>query len=296
MHQQRKGMRGVIISSVIISIMGVLLLLISCGTDPEVLENRGVGDEGIGDSEPGDSEPISANVPNALNDPQQTEIRASTFEPKIACGDTLCEGTENECTCPADCGACGNKATERCERYECTPLDACVRVQEQTCCGDAVCSTGESCDSCMTDCCTSTRTLGDFPAKFERLTIIVGNDAPAQNIVTAANLAGALKQMGVTVGETKLDGEVQELRARDYLIIGSPCDNTAAAAALGIDAKHKNQCAVFPRGQGSIRLIPTSSSTVALLVSGGSPYDVERAAKRLVRYQEQPLKSMEVTV
>lgn len=272
------------------------LLLTSCGSDPEVLKERNAVDGAIDGAVDGNAESAPTSAPKTTSNLPQTGIRASTFEPTIQCGDTLCEATENECTCPADCGACADKAAERCEHYACTALSACVRVQEQTCCGDAVCSDGERCDSCMADCCTSTRTLADFPIKFERLTIIVGKEAPAKNVVTAANLAGALKQMGVDVGETKLDDEVQDLRVRDYLIIGSPCDNTAAAVVLGIDAKHKNQCAIFSQGQGNVRLIPTSGSTAALLVSGGSPYDVERAAKRLARYQGEPLRGMEITV
>lgn len=271
----------------------VLVLLTACAQTMnfgfgDTTETRDTEEQGDDDVLP--TTPQAAQNPTTIPDKQpKTDIRAARSEPNVQCGDTLCEGTENTCNCPTDCGSCEAKGTGICEQYQCTPLQVCVKIQDATCCGNAACENGESCDSCFVDCCTTTKTLKDFPEMFKRVTIVVGKEASAQDVVTAANLAAALKQINVDVGETKLDSETYELSIRDYVVVGSPCDNTATATLLGIDAKHKNLCQVIPKGEGEIRLIPTSDQTVALLITGGSPRDVERAAKRLTAYQQRPL-------
>ena len=146
----------------------------------------------------------------------------------------------------------------------------------------------------MLDCCTTDKTLADFPKIATSFTVIVGKQAPASDIVTAANLAAMLKQLGISIGETKLDSEVQGLSERDYLVVGSPCDNVAAAELLGI-AKHKNPCTAIPKYEGQIRLIATGESRIALLITGANSDDVARAAKRLSNYQDRPLKDLLVT-
>lgn len=277
-----------------------LPVLLSCAKTM----NFGFDDADEGDAsgefaEEGDNDEIEEVVKKSDDTPPSdtTRISAAAREQATPCGDGVCDGTENECSCTADCGSCTDREVERCAHYECTALQACVKVREPDCCGDAACTGGESCGNCMIDCCTAQRTLADFPAKFERLTIVVGEDAPAQDIVTAANLAGVLKQLDIRMGETKLDREVLDLRTRDYLVVGSPCDNTAAATLLGIPSeRHKNQCAVIPYGEGHIRLIATNDANVALLITGGSPRDVEHAAKRLAEFQQRPLSGTLVTV
>ncbi len=57
------------------------------------------------------------------------------------CGDGTCGAGENECTCPADCGACGGQCVG----------DQCVT---QPGCGDGTCGTGENQCNCPKDCGT----------------------------------------------------------------------------------------------------------------------------------------------
>lgn len=88
----------------------------------------------------------------------------------VICGDSECDPTETQCSCPSDCGNCpGCCAEEICEEgtlnaacgtggevcSHCGPSESC---QGHTCavqCGDGVCATShEGCDSCSEDCGT----------------------------------------------------------------------------------------------------------------------------------------------
>jgi len=77
----------------------------------------------------------------------------------IGCGKQGCETGENQCNCPADCGACSGDAPEICKEYACDSSNACVAVTKQNCCGNTQCETGENCSSCAADCgCTGAYT------------------------------------------------------------------------------------------------------------------------------------------
>ena len=237
----------------------------------------------------GNPEPTTPAATQAQ--PPQSSV-AAPFTPNLSqthlCGDGSCSGIENECNCPKDCGACENKTAATCIHYTCTALQACVPVTEFPCCGDSSCDSGESCSSCMADCCNITKTLADFPKLADHLIFVVGRNAPAADVVTAANLAAALKQLKVGIGQTLLDSEVVDIDADNYVVIGSPCVNAIAAQLLDI-TKHKNPCSLMSNGEGQIRLIATSDHTIALVVTGGSSADVNRAAKRLLTFQQSPL-------
>lgn len=270
-------------------LLALLLVLVSCA-DREVIEQPKLTE----------SQTESSTPQKTFSDPNQiqvepTYLNASALEgiERQACGDGQCAEGENECSCVKDCGACEQKDAGICEYWQCTANNACVKQQQTVCCGDAVCSNTETCGSCATDCCIVSKTLADFPNITDRFAIVVGAQAEAQDIVTATNLANALKQLGITFEDTLLDSEVPDLTAGNFIVIGTPCANLRAAELIGLDStKLKKQCLLIPEGEGQIRLVPTSAASIALLITGGSSRDVEDAAERLINYQEQPLSGM----
>lgn len=90
--------------------------------------------------------------------------RACTDAPGVpsCCGDGVCEGVEDACSCALDCGAgpsfesnCTDGIDEDCDgTSDCTDTDcatdpACKTLVD---CGNGVCDTGEDCVSCAADC------------------------------------------------------------------------------------------------------------------------------------------------
>ena len=67
------------------------------------------------------------------------------------CGDGVCEGSETEATCPADCTGewvCGDGVCEGPETETTCPAD-CSSGPD---CGNGICDTGETMDTCIQDC------------------------------------------------------------------------------------------------------------------------------------------------
>jgi len=85
--------------------------------------------------------------------------------PTPVCGDATCNGSETQCSCPADCGAapatetsCTNAVSDDCDGLvdcadsDCSADPACVSA----CDGDGVCEPGEDCGNCGGDCASVT--------------------------------------------------------------------------------------------------------------------------------------------
>ena len=83
----------------------------------------------------------------------------------FCCGDAVCEGAENSCSCGLDCGAapdqeipglsCDDGEDNDCDGdIDCADADctAAAACQPPACDGDGVCEAGEDCRSCGSDC------------------------------------------------------------------------------------------------------------------------------------------------
>jgi hypothetical protein len=70
-----------------------------------------------------------------------------------SCGDNSCSETENECTCPSDCGTCARDAPGygNCKAFACAN-NACILYTKDNCCGNEVCELGEDYGNCPADC------------------------------------------------------------------------------------------------------------------------------------------------
>lgn len=74
----------------------------------------------------------------------------SVFSKQPICGDGSCNGNENKCICPQDCGTC-NGTCGTCMEYSCKD-NKCLCSKVENCCGNGICERGEDEWSCCIDC------------------------------------------------------------------------------------------------------------------------------------------------
>ena len=69
------------------------------------------------------------------------------------CGNDVCEDSENQCTCAADCGSCsGGVEGGLCKEFYCDATNVCSTRLIPNCCGNQVCEGRENFGSCPADC------------------------------------------------------------------------------------------------------------------------------------------------
>ncbi len=70
------------------------------------------------------------------------------------CGNGVCEGSENMCSCAADCGDCEAYGSDfRCKTFTCED-NKCVEIVALDCCGNNLCEDSEDFTICRPDCPT----------------------------------------------------------------------------------------------------------------------------------------------
>jgi len=128
-------------------------------------------------------------------------------------------------------------------------------------------------------------TLSDYPylfvnqGKFDAI-YVVGEEAPSLDVVSATAISTALARypnITVTIGTSRLDSEVPNIEYRNAIVIGSPCENKAAAILEG----NPTPCyANLSSGIGYIKLYQKNNRT-QLLITGLNEEDRHAAAKFL---------------
>lgn len=141
----------------------------------------------------------------------------------------------------------------------------------------------------------SAYTISDYPYFFAKNSTVdalyvVGEEAPALDVVSATLISSSLARYNMTtkVGTSKIDSEVPDVTIKNAVIIGSPCENAAAAQLLG----NPNPCYANLSGNtGYIKLFERFGK-VQILITGLSEKDRHAAAKYLA---EQNLKGIKTT-
>jgi len=126
---------------------------------------------------------------------------------------------------------------------------------------------------------TLTADLSQFKSFGGGMEFIVGNKAPASDVMTIINMKSKLAGKGLDTGKTMLSSEISNYKNDNYFVFGSPCDNPVAAELFAKNIQSKGSCQIFEPAEGVIRLIPTSGSNFVMYIGGNSPDTTKKAAK-----------------
>ena len=133
--------------------------------------------------------------------------------------------------------------------------------------------------------CVNAYTLADYPYFFIeedrfKAIYVIGEEAPALDVISATVLSTALaKYPNVTteIGTSRIDTEVPDVTTKNAIVIGSPCENRAAAQLEGDPSPcNKN----LGGSAGYIKLFEHNGK-VQLLITGITAEDRNQAAKFL---------------
>lgn len=128
----------------------------------------------------------------------------------------------------------------------------------------------------------SAYSISDFPYFFApngtfNALYVVGEETDALDVVSATLISTSLARFSVntTIGTSRIDSEIGNITTRNAIVIGSPCENTAAAQLEGFP----NPC--FAKYGGSVGYIKLfeQNGRVQLLITGLTPEDRHAAAK-----------------
>ncbi len=204
------------------------------------------------------------------------------------CGDGICGDNETMCGCPDDCGECETQTAPVCQMHTCNN-DECVLEDEPICCGDGICGQSETCTTCFQDCCDlkeNKATLSEYPKDFQLWDIVIGNDAPQQDVIIGGEIMTHIAGESFKAGNGKLASEIN-LKDDDFFVLGNPCDNDAAYELWKKEILANNHsCQIFKTGEALLKFFATSNNNVALYIGGYNSYDTYRAANVLINYED----------
>lgn len=137
--------------------------------------------------------------------------------------------------------------------------------------------------------CVFAVTLSEYPyffvneGTFEAI-YVVGEEAPALDVVSATAISTALARypnVSTAVGTSRVDSEIPNIVYRNAIVIGSPCENKAAAILEG----NPSPCyANLSGGIGYLKLFEQNGKK-QLLITGLTDKDRNAAAKFLASAQ-----------
>lgn len=131
---------------------------------------------------------------------------------------------------------------------------------------------------------------GKFNAKY-----VVGEEAPALDVVSATVISTSLakfENVTTDVGTSTLDSEITNISMFNAIVVGSPCENKAAAQLMG------NPEPCYKNLAGSIGYIKIfeSNGRVQVLITGLDEKDRNAAAKYLANKDMSGIKATEYLV
>lgn len=124
----------------------------------------------------------------------------------------------------------------------------------------------------------SSVSLKEYPFFLGKTKIVVGEKAPALDVITATSIQMALQNQGVNV-ETILAKEVaSKAGSADLIVIGQPCVNPFVNTVLGMAA---NDCSSLSANTAKLRLVPLANKEIVVLAAASSA-DLKKAAEVLI--------------
>lgn len=145
-------------------------------------------------------------------------------------------------------------------------------------CGDSICTYYETASSCSEDCeKLEETTLYDYPAFLNDPIIVVGDDAPSTDVITATVISTYLITHDITA-ETKLASEISDFTSDDLILIGSPCENSAIAELLHYD---RDSCGVVTEMNNAVIKLLVFEGNEIIILTGYDKGDTKDASKML---------------
>ncbi len=89
---------------------------------------------------------------------------------------------------------------------------------------------------------------------------------------------------------------MDDITAQNAIIVGGPCVNTAAAAALGLSYPACGAASSIPENQAIIKLVEHANGNVALVVAGWTADDTRRASRVVAESDKYALSGDEAIV
>lgn len=148
------------------------------------------------------------------------------------------------------------------------------------------CPYGCSNGACLQKPYESDYDLGAYPKMFADLPdhsryVVVGDQAPASNVVGAVDILTGLKDAGIEVGPAMLASEVSNVYD-NFISVGNPCNNDVSDKLMG----RPEPCTKgLADGIGQIRL-KRLYDNYQIVVTGYSELDVRKASKVLANFDD----------
>lgn len=120
-------------------------------------------------------------------------------------------------------------------------------------------------------------TLADMGEFIKNMDYLIGANAPSSDVISVTNMKTYLIYKGVETGDAKVTSDIESYKRGDYMIIGSPCDNTAAADLFSREIAAKGNCRIFPEGEARIKLKAVSNNHFMLYIGGNTPSETKKA-------------------
>jgi len=146
-------------------------------------------------------------------------------------------------------------------------------------CGDDICTYYETYSTCPEDCNKlEETTLNDYPQFLNDPVLVVGDQAPTTDVITATVISTYLVANEITP-TTKLASEITSFTADDLILIGSPCDNNAIATLLHYTSE---TCSDIINGQNNavIKLLVNPTNEI-IIITGYDIGDTRDTSKML---------------
>ncbi|MBI4452563.1 hypothetical protein HY637_03980, partial [Candidatus Woesearchaeota archaeon] len=154
-------------------------------------------------------------------------------------------------------------------------------------CDDACTQFGDCCFDYKDICRQSCFELSSYPSMFFVKNIfdgyiVVGDKAPASDVIAAAKIAASLKSYEIGIDNIKLSSEIADITSVNAIVVGNACTNPAATVLLG----YPQDCTQnLNSGYGYLTSYQNYGLT-QILVSGLGDRETKAASSVLINFKD----------
>lgn len=162
-------------------------------------------------------------------------------------------------------------------------------------CGDTICQIAETYTTCYPDCDRHRPTNSlQYPYFFTDVTLVVGDNAPSTDVITATLISGYFNSQGITT-KTILASEasMEDLYTQEMLLIGNPCENEFIMDILYY-TEETCTLAIPTENTGLVKFLQFGNNEV-VIITGFSSEEIKDLST-ILRYQSYILDGTEVWV